>query len=60
MITAMGFMSMGENAAKIGSITITPDLLSELLKKPVEMRWPDGSIQENSSGYEANSVAGTD
>ncbi|OGC76279.1 MAG: hypothetical protein A2Z27_03335 [candidate division Zixibacteria bacterium RBG_16_50_21] len=34
MITAMGFMSMGENAAKIGSITITPDLLSELLKKP--------------------------
>jgi regulator of protease activity HflC (stomatin/prohibitin superfamily) len=33
MITAMGFMSLGENAGKIGSITITPDLLSELFKK---------------------------
>ena len=34
LITAMGIMSLGENAAKIGNLTITPDLLSELLKKP--------------------------
>lgn len=34
MVTAMGFMSLGENAAKIGNVTITPDLLSEILKKP--------------------------
>lgn len=33
MVTALGFMSMGENAEKIGNLMITPDLLSDLLRK---------------------------
>ena len=31
-ILAMGMKALGENAAKIGNLTITPDLLSALLK----------------------------
>ena len=34
VITALGLKSLGENATKIGTLTITPDLLSALLGGP--------------------------
>jgi hypothetical protein len=33
MVTAQALMALGENAKKIGNLTITSDILAEILKK---------------------------